>query len=114
MTGMWSPRRVVPMTLIGPPLLGVVAWVGTGQWRWPVTGVLAGAGLLAVIVAAVAFLDVDDPDVGPVFVLGLLVVIALVPLAGLAMWLWTGNGFWALTLLSPVLGLIVGGLLSES
>jgi hypothetical protein len=111
---MRSARRVVPATLLGPLALGVVAWVLTGQWRWPVTGLLAGAGLLAVIVAVVVFLDVDDLDVGPVFTLALLFVVALVPLAGLTLWLWTGNGYWALTLLSPVLGVLVGGLLSEA
>lgn len=100
--------------LLGPAVLGVVAWAATGQWRWSVFGLIVGAVVVAVILAVVVFLDTDAPDVGPGFVLGMLVVIALVPLGALALWLWTGSPYWALGLLSPLLALIVVGVSADT
>ncbi|WP_350275616.1 hypothetical protein [Kribbella sp. HUAS MG21] len=91
---------------------GVVLAVTTGDWRWAVTGVLAGAMLIALVGGVAAFLDVGDPDVGPVFVLVLVVLFVLGPLTALMLWLWTGHAEWALGLLLPVLAVIVLGTLS--
>jgi hypothetical protein len=42
----------------------------------------------------------------------LLVLFGLGPLVCLTLWLWTGNAYWGLgAALSPVLGLIIGGVL---
>jgi hypothetical protein len=104
--------RLVFTALLGPTVLGAIAWALTGQWRWPITGLLAGAALLAVVIVVAAFLDTDVDAGGPGCSLVLLVLFGLGPLVCLTLWLWTGNAYWGLgAALSPVLGLIIGGVL---
>jgi hypothetical protein len=93
-------------------VLGAVAWVLTGQWRWPVTGLLAGAAVLAVVIVVAAFHDSDVDAGGPGCSLALLTLFGLGPLTSLTLWLWTGNAYWGLgAALAPVLGLIIIGVL---
>jgi hypothetical protein len=109
---MHKTRWIVLATLIGPTVTGGVAWAVTGQWRWPITGVLVGAALLAVVIAVSGFLDTDPDAGGPGCAFVLLVLFALGPLFGLTMWLWTGNAYWGLgAALVPLLGLLVLGIL---
>src|SRR6266496_379443 len=84
------------VVLIGPVIAGAAGWAVTGQWRWPITGLLVGAALLAIAIAVAAFLDSDLDAGGPGCVLVLLVLFILGPLFGLAMWLWTANPYWGL------------------
>jgi hypothetical protein len=107
---MRSAKRYAISALIGPPVAGATAWAVTGQWRWPITGLVVGVALLAVAIAVAAFLDSDPDAGGPGCILSLLVLFILGPLFGLAMWLWTENPYWGLAAgLTPLLGLIVIG-----
>jgi hypothetical protein len=109
---MRSVRYVVPLTLIGSTGVGALLWKSTGEWRWAVTGLLVGLMLLALAGGVVAFLETDAPDVGPGFVLILVVLFCLGPLAALMLWTWTGHAEWALGLLLPVLGVVIFGTLA--
>lgn len=109
---MRSVRYLVPLTLVGSTGVGAVLWTSTGDWRWVVTGLLVALMLLALAGGVAAFLGTDDLDVGPGFVLILVVLFGLGPLAALMLWTWTGQAEWALGLLLPVLGVIVFGTLA--
>ncbi len=100
------------LTLVGSTGVGAVLWKSTGDWRWAVTGLLVALMLLALAGGVVAFLDTGDLDVGPGFVLILVVLFCLAPLAALTLWTWTGHAEWALGLLLPVLGVIALGTLA--
>lgn len=75
--------------------LGLLVWVVTGEWRWLITGALAGAAA-----AAVLWILQRRGGWGPV-------VGVLALLAGLVMWLWAGDGRWAVLGVFPLVFVLI-------
>jgi hypothetical protein len=103
-------ERIGALALLAVPIAaGAVVWPLTGQWRWVVTGIIVGLTLpLLVAVVAGFFGAAEDLASGCIWFP--LVVFGLGLPVGMAMWLWTGNGYWGLGgVLSPLAGLLLVG-----
>jgi hypothetical protein len=92
---LWLPLLASALCLIA----GFAAWPLTGEWKWALTGLIAGVTAAPLIVALyLIFVEEDSAFAGCIWLVMVVAVLA-VPI-GLTVWLWTGNGAWGIVALA--------------